>query len=285
MRAHLQRRRRERACEHERTHTRARACMCPMCVHVPKIVSNRELACAGSDETDKRKMDRVPGGYAFTPPVRSEHMSMSEFFARSRRASGRECVYLQHALMGSDPQGNKPGLHPSGSMGEQMMSDLASGLNHRLLGSIAECGRFGPAQRCQLFVGAAAAAHARTVLHFDQYDNVFIQLSGRKTFLLFDPAQSGCLAPYPIHHPLDRSAQVGLENGLPTATFPRASQAGGCRVTLGPGDVLVLPCYWWHEGAQRPAPRAPPRDAPRCPALAPPLQPTPTGTCCGQTAA
>ena len=58
--------------------------------------------------------------------------------------------------------------------------------------------QFGAPSRCQLFVGGRAAGGARTVMHFDQYDNIFMQLAGRKTFLLFDPLQTGRLAPYPV---------------------------------------------------------------------------------------
>ena len=46
-----------------------------------------------------------------------------------------------------------------------------------LLQKLAEAGRFGPWQRCQLFVGTAAAGGARTNLHFDQYDNLLFQAS------------------------------------------------------------------------------------------------------------
>ena len=52
-------------------------------------------------------------------------------------------------------------------------------------------------------------------LHFDQYDNFYLQLAGTKTFRLFDPSQSGRLAPYPVHHRMDRSAQAKLD--LPTS--------------------------------------------------------------------
>ena len=148
-----------------------------------------------------------------------------------------------------------PGLAPTGPLGPAMAQDFANGLDHKLLAAIAKAGRFGAPARCQLFVGAAAAAGARTVLHYDQYDNVFLQLSGRKTFLLFDPLQTGKLAPYPIHHPLDRSCRVGMETPLreQTGSFSRAGLAGGCRVTLEPGDVLVLPAYHWHEVITEPS--------------------------------
>jgi hypoxia-inducible factor 1-alpha inhibitor (HIF hydroxylase) len=198
--------------------------------------------------------DRVPGDYAFTAPLRSQHMPISRFFRLSADAAKTgECVYLQQALLQADPAGQQPGLQPAGPLGEGMTADLSRGINYGMISAIAEAGKFGMPSRAQLFVGTAAAAHARTVLHFDQYDNVFMQLSGRKTFLLFDPLQSGSLYPYPIHHPLDRSAQTSLEAPLGSA-LPRASSAAGFRVTLGPGDCLVLPAYWWHEVITEPGP-------------------------------
>lgn len=153
-----------------------------------------------------------------------------------------------------------------------MAADLGQGLNGRLLGSIVAAGGFGAPARCQLFVGADAAAHARTVLHFDQYDNIFMQLSGRKTFLLFDPLQTGCLGPYPIHHPLDRSARLDLEESLPAqrSRCPCASNAKGCVVTLEPGDVLVLPAYCTRASNGRPAAlRCLARYPGRCPTSSP----------------
>ena len=73
-------------------------------------------------------------------------------------------------------------------------------------------------------MGSRAADHARTVLHFDQYDNVFLQLSGRKTFLLFDPEQSGKL----YREPRASRASARRDAGLP----PRA--AAGLHIGLPP---------------------------------------------------
>jgi hypothetical protein len=87
-------------------------------------------------------------------------------------------------------------------------------------------------------VGNSATAGARTRMHFDQYDNFYLQVSGTKTFRLFDPTQAGHLSPYPVHHRMDRSAQ---------ALQPRADAARGTLVTLRAGDVLFVPAYWWHE--------------------------------------
>ena len=210
------------------------------------------------DESNPAQQDRVPGGYAFRPPIRQEFMSGLAFFERSARAGSTECVYLQHTLLQGSGPGVQPaagqaggggagGLVPAGHFGAEMMRDLGQRLDHNFLSAVAQAGRFGAPARCQLFVGTAAAGGARTTMHYDQYDNIFLQLAGRKTFLLFDPLQSGRLGMYPIHHPLDRSCRVGLDAPLPAAGFARAGGAGGCRVTLEAGDVLVLPAYWWHE--------------------------------------
>ena len=221
------------------------------------------------EERNPEGNDRVPGNYEFSPPVKAEHMPFATFLKRSVASTGghrggggtedtarRECVYLQEQLLGADAQGRLVPAVPT--LGRGMLEDISQGIDTRLLASIAQAGNFGPPSRCQLFVGASAAAYARTVLHFDQYDNCFMQLSGRKTFLLFDPLQSGRLYPYPIHHALDRSAQVDLEAPMrdQREEFPRVAGAKGCKVTLSPGDVLVLPAYWWHEVITEPHPGA-----------------------------
>ena len=201
------------------------------------------------DEKEPSQADRVPGGYEFKPPIKQEHMPGAKFFARSRKAVGAagsgETLYLQHTLLSPDQNRNGQ-LSPTGSFGSELSRDLSS-IDGSRIAAICTAGGFGPPARCQLFVGASAAAGARTVTHFDQYDNVFLQLAGRKTFLLFDPLQTGALAPYPIHHPLDRSCRVSLEAPLSACEFPRAASAQGCKVTLGPGDALCMPAYWWHE--------------------------------------
>jgi hypoxia-inducible factor 1-alpha inhibitor (HIF hydroxylase) len=216
--------------------------------HTLVAAANRKRFKYWRDEHDASRADRVPGGYTFSPPLEQVYMGMRSFLRRSWAAASTECVYMQQTLLQPTPESGGR-LVPATPLGGQMARDLSVNLDADLLGEIASAGAFGPPQRCQLFVGAKAADHARTVLHFDQYDNCFMMLSGRKTFLLFDPTQTGRLHAYPIHHPLDRSAQVDLDEQLDAqlGAFPRAEGIRGCRVTLEPGDVLILPAYWWHE--------------------------------------
>ena len=96
-------------------------------------------------------------------------------------------------------------------------------------------------------MGGASAHGARSILHFDQYDNLFVQISGRKRFHIFDPCQTSGLYPYPVHHPLDTRAQVDLSRP-DLSTFPQLATVRGAReVVLEPGQTLFLPAYWWHE--------------------------------------
>jgi cupin-like protein len=85
-----------------------------------------------------------------------------------------------------------------------------------------------------------------TPMHYDVSNNVFGQLRGRKRFLLFDPWQSEWLYPRPPgskHHNLTRvnPERPDLEQ------FPDFRRAQGFQCDLDPGDLLLLPAFWWHQ--------------------------------------
>lgn len=199
--------------------------------------------------------DRVAAGYEAKPLVCSSTMSIEQYLDAQKpmHLPRHSCLYLQQSILqapadGSAQQGN---LLPCAGLGEGIKRDLASGIDLSALKALAQAGGFGPWQRCQLFVGGSSTIGARSILHFDQYDNLFVQISGRKRFRIYDPQQTRCLYPYPIHHPLDTRAQVDLEaafgGGDEMQRFPKLRHARCSEVVLGPGQVLFLPAYWWHE--------------------------------------
>ncbi len=211
--------------------------------------------CRTLEESVSKGGDRVVADYAWDEPDVSQlNLGIRQFFDLSdgNDADGRgRCFYLQHVLLTpSEPgretrrSGELGEMATAPRLGEQMRRDLSEGIDRGLLGALGRAAGLGPWVRTVLFVGTHAANGAVTRLHFDQVDNLFLQLSGRKTFRIFDPAQATHLDPYPLHHPLDRSARAELRA---PGRSPRLSGAVGAEVTLGPGDLLYLPAYWWHE--------------------------------------
>ena len=190
--------------------------------------------------------DRVQAGYQAQPLVTSQQMRMQAFLEASTRTARTSLLYLQQSLLQAAPDRPHAGLIPCAGLGEGMTRDIQDGIDMEALRMLAQAGGFGPWQRCQLFVGGAAAEGARSILHFDQYDNLFVQVAGTKTFRIYDPQQTRHLYAYPIHHPLDTRAQVDLKDP-DDAAFPRLAEAKGVTITLGPGQLLFLPAYWWHE--------------------------------------
>lgn len=94
-----------------------------------------------------------------------------------------------------------------------------------------------------LWVGQAGViAHT----HLDSYDNFFVQLRGRKRFLLFEPAQAEYLHPYPFLHPSHAQAQVDIHNASHPGVWPEMQHIKCIEAVLGPGDMLYLPPLWWH---------------------------------------
>ena len=94
-----------------------------------------------------------------------------------------------------------------------------------------------------LLIGQRGAA---TPAHYDEQQNLFAQLSGRKRCVLFAPGEVRGLYPYPLHHPKDRQSQIDLY-APDLARFPRFGEVQGLEAVLEPGDVLFIPQYWWHH--------------------------------------
>ena len=88
--------------------------------------------------------------------------------------------------------------------------------------------------------------NAFTQLHQDVLHNFVLQLHGRKKFTLFAPADAPFLARETLEARPNYS-QIPSTARVDAAKFPAFAQATPFVVELGPGDVLVLPAYWWHE--------------------------------------
>ncbi len=86
-----------------------------------------------------------------------------------------------------------------------------------------------------------APATTMSSLHHDgNFDNLNLQVSGRKVWVLIPPPQ---------HHSLymHGTAESPVNPFAPDlCRFPRFASATPFEATLGPGDMLLVPKYWWH---------------------------------------
>jgi hypothetical protein len=97
-----------------------------------------------------------------------------------------------------------------------------------------------------LFMGSPGV---KSQLHYDLSHNAFVQLSGRKYFLLFPPESERLLYLYPRTHPHYRQSQVNT-SATPediSRFSPLFAYGRGMEVVLVPGDLLYIPPGWFHE--------------------------------------
>lgn len=96
-----------------------------------------------------------------------------------------------------------------------------------------------PIDTCNLWFGRAT----KSGLHYDDRDNLFLMLRGRKRVFLAAPKETRHLHPFPgLFHksPVDPEAPR-------YDRYPRLRRASFREVELGPGDVLFIPKSWWHH--------------------------------------
>jgi hypothetical protein len=100
-----------------------------------------------------------------------------------------------------------------------------------------------PLVHTNLWIGAAPSL---TVTHYDSEDNFLAQVCGQKLVTLFPSSQLRELYPYPSSGGAFNHSQVDIDNP-DLARHPRFASATPHRCTLGPGDMLYIPIYWWHQ--------------------------------------
>ena len=132
---------------------------------------------------------------------------------------------------------------------DRIQSDVA-GLDWHWLRQKQVVGSCRPFDTCQLWAGHGGGS---TPLHFDASSNFLCQVTGRKQVLLFSPAQTWCVYPYPIGHPMDNFAMIDCE--APDCNqFPGLNRARALEAILNPGQTLWLPRFYWHYVHQLDAP-------------------------------
>lgn len=125
-----------------------------------------------------------------------------------------------------------------------------------------------PPEAVNLWIGNSRSV---TAMHRDNYENIYVQILGRKHFVLFPPLCQPCvneqlLQPYTYRRSEDGARldltpdDVPEEEAVPFATWDPdrpeenttaySSLAQPMRVTLNPGDMLYLPAMWYHKVSQ-----------------------------------
>ncbi len=93
-----------------------------------------------------------------------------------------------------------------------------------------------------------ASGGAVSRLHYDAAHNLFLQLRGRKRFLLIGPevAVSGRLPLFPSAHPCHRASPVDLTQFL-LSQAPQMANVSVQEALLEEGDMLYIPPFWFHH--------------------------------------
>jgi len=174
-------------------------------------------------------MKKNTGNFAFEKPIEELQRTFGEFLAESERLledGSPQRMYLQETLAGH----------------EEMSKEFGTWDWDLLLAVSQTCG-WGLPDSNELFIGMQGV---ETPLHFDERENLFFQVRGRKDICLFPWTDYVRLYPFPLTHPCDRQSMVGTPQEPDLEAFPRFAEATGFTAQLRAGDLIYIPYGWWH---------------------------------------
>ena len=141
-------------------------------------------------------------GYKFVPPTQKLSMPFSKFLELN---NARKSV-AAHGAITEDPKWLYVQQSLVQELGEEVIADymkfsLETALKFKILGD------WDALSTNLLLCGPSGVV---TPLHYDEQQNLFAQLSGKKRVRLFSPDYLKNLYPHPIGHPCDRQSEVVL---------------------------------------------------------------------------
>ena len=128
------------------------------------------------------------------------------------------------------------------------IDELGAALRQDIEVPAATCGSAVDGSGAQPEVNVWLGLGAVTPLHFDDSDNLLVQVCGRKHLRLYDPAESRRLHPFRgTEGPRNASriVDIAAAEARPGA-FPGFVDAQFEETCLAPGDLLYIPRRWWH---------------------------------------
>lgn len=100
-----------------------------------------------------------------------------------------------------------------------------------------------PEENMNIWIGQQGVSAAA---HYDGYDNINVQLYGRKQWNLYAPSNQSLLYLFPFLHFHHAQTQVDVENPDHQA-YPLFKDALRYEGITGPGEALYMPAMWFHN--------------------------------------
>ncbi|WP_170229748.1 cupin-like domain-containing protein [Polyangium fumosum] len=85
-----------------------------------------------------------------------------------------------------------------------------------------------------------------STVHYDRHENFNVQVYGRKRWTLFAPGDAAALYANSAELPVVLFSPVDVERP-DYGRYPSFRQARPLQGDLDPGDVIFVPCSWWHH--------------------------------------
>lgn len=97
----------------------------------------------------------------------------------------------------------------------------------------------------QIWMGSKSGDNPCTALHRDCCNGMLANIFGRKKMILFSPEQTEYLYALKAFNTF-QTCEIKNVIGVDTDEFPAFAKAHALEVIVGPGELLVIPAFWWH---------------------------------------
>jgi hypothetical protein len=177
---------------------------------------------------DGQLWETWPDG-ASGPRYTPRNLTVESFWAAVRGLRGKHWLYFNSHVAALGPK-TVGALRPLGLLFPSAPPDVPAGRDSN--------------PEAHVWLGSEGATAST---HYDTSENIYVQLYGRKRFLLWEPRWAAAFHLYPALHAGYRHGQFDWFN-RDLSLYPlAASLPPPLEAVLAPGDVLYLPRYWLHN--------------------------------------